>query len=297
MSGCNRCLTGDIVLRACNGCGHVDRFDPRLPANEPTKCTACGTEANPVARWTCTNPGLCAQCEAHIRAAAPTEQLAWLWVGQARGVIRVVVPDIEAAELVARLRAMDAAREVGRMVLIDVDPIEVQRQALEAAVEAGEKANAELVERVALLEAEIEATRASLLARTARVQELLALTVRLTNEVPFPEEIAGWQDQRAKLIAEVGSLGSIVRENYEIYAMVQEAADIALRRGIGDYRDEDTTRLAELATAGDRTRVVVDIASDAFEAGARYADNDGTAAEFWREAFDSWMAQRKARAR
>jgi predicted nuclease with TOPRIM domain len=41
-----------------------------------------------------------------------------------------------------------------------------------------------------------------------RQQELLATIVRVTNETPFPDEIKGWQDQRAKMIAEVGSFKS-----------------------------------------------------------------------------------------
>lgn len=39
-----------------------------------------------------------------------------------------------------------------------------------------------------------------------RMQELLQTIVRLTNETPFSDEVKGWQEQRAKLTAEVGSL-------------------------------------------------------------------------------------------
>jgi len=54
-------------------------------------------------------------------------------------------------------------------------------------------------------------------ARTAerferRQQELLATIVRVTNETPFPDEIKGWTDQRAKLVAEVGTLRARVTE-------------------------------------------------------------------------------------
>lgn len=44
-----------------------------------------------------------------------------------------------------------------------------------------------------------------------RQQQLLATIVRLTNEVPFPDEIKGWQEQRAKLIAEIGTLRAAVK--------------------------------------------------------------------------------------
>lgn len=45
-----------------------------------------------------------------------------------------------------------------------------------------------------------------------RVDELLRTCVQLTNETPFPDEIKGWQEQRAKLVAEVGSLKATVAE-------------------------------------------------------------------------------------
>jgi hypothetical protein len=44
-----------------------------------------------------------------------------------------------------------------------------------------------------------------------RRDELLATIVRLSNTVPFPEEFATWESQRAKLIAEIGSLRSQVK--------------------------------------------------------------------------------------
>lgn len=40
----------------------------------------------------------------------------------------------------------------------------------------------------------------------ARQEELLRAIVRVTNETPYSDEIAGWQAQRAAMIAEIGSL-------------------------------------------------------------------------------------------
>jgi len=40
----------------------------------------------------------------------------------------------------------------------------------------------------------------------ARQQELLATIVRVTNETPYPDEIKGWEGQRAKMLAEIGTL-------------------------------------------------------------------------------------------
>jgi len=45
-----------------------------------------------------------------------------------------------------------------------------------------------------------------------RQQELLQTIVRLTNETPFPDEIKGWEAQRAAMVAEVGSLRARIAE-------------------------------------------------------------------------------------
>lgn len=55
---------------------------------------------------------------------------------------------------------------------------------------------------------------------TTRQQELLATIVRLTNEVPFPDEVAGWTATRAAMVAEIGTLRSqvedLTRENRDL---------------------------------------------------------------------------------
>lgn len=45
----------------------------------------------------------------------------------------------------------------------------------------------------------------------ARRDELLALVARISQETPLPDEIRGWEGQRAKLVAEVGTLRSEAR--------------------------------------------------------------------------------------
>lgn len=45
-----------------------------------------------------------------------------------------------------------------------------------------------------------------------RQQELLAAMVRITNETPFPDEAANWTEQRAKLLAEIGTLKAQLAE-------------------------------------------------------------------------------------
>ena len=46
----------------------------------------------------------------------------------------------------------------------------------------------------------------------ARVQELLATIVKVTNETPYPDEIRGALEQRGTLLAEVGTLKARVAE-------------------------------------------------------------------------------------
>jgi hypothetical protein len=57
----------------------------------------------------------------------------------------------------------------------------------------------------------------------ARQQELLATIVRLTNETPYPEEIKGWVEQRAKLIAEIGTLKATIAERDADIVRLREA--------------------------------------------------------------------------
>lgn len=45
-----------------------------------------------------------------------------------------------------------------------------------------------------------------------RVDELLAAIVRVSQVTPFSDEIEGWQAQRAKLIAEIGTLRAQLAE-------------------------------------------------------------------------------------
>ena len=53
---------------------------------------------------------------------------------------------------------------------------------------------------------------ATVTARDTRIQELLALVAKLSNTVPFAEEVEGWEAQRRAMIAEVGTLRARVGE-------------------------------------------------------------------------------------
>lgn len=51
-----------------------------------------------------------------------------------------------------------------------------------------------------------------LAAAVDRIDELLRAMVRITNETPFPDEVKNWTEQRAKLVAEIGSLKAALAE-------------------------------------------------------------------------------------
>ncbi len=59
----------------------------------------------------------------------------------------------------------------------------------------------------------IEKLRSTNVALYARQQELLQVIARISQTTPFPEEMEGWEGQRAKLLAEVGTLKAAVAEN------------------------------------------------------------------------------------
>lgn len=57
--------------------------------------------------------------------------------------------------------------------------------------------------------AEVEADRD---AKAKRISELNAAMVKLSNALPYPEEIRNWTEQRSSLVAEIGSLRSKLAE-------------------------------------------------------------------------------------
>lgn len=71
-----------------------------------------------------------------------------------------------------------------------------------------------------------------------RRDELLATIVRVTNETPFPDEMKGWTEQRAKLVAEVGTLKAASAERDRLLA------DCARKLGylVRDYPGDKESR-------------------------------------------------------
>ncbi len=54
-----------------------------------------------------------------------------------------------------------------------------------------------------------------------RMTEMHVAMVRITNETPFADEIKGWTDQRAAMVAEIGTLRARV---VEFERMTEEAS-------------------------------------------------------------------------
>lgn len=64
-----------------------------------------------------------------------------------------------------------------------------------------------------------------------RQDELLATIARIANETPFPDEIAGWEAQRAAMVAEIGTLRSQLREK-DLACQNLTPVEIAVLRGV-----------------------------------------------------------------
>jgi len=54
--------------------------------------------------------------------------------------------------------------------------------------------------------------RADIARLLARQQELLQTLVKLTQTTPFPDEFKDWESQRAKFVAEIGTLRAQVAD-------------------------------------------------------------------------------------
>jgi hypothetical protein len=84
-----------------------------------------------------------------------------------------------------------------------------------------------------------------------RRDELLATIARLSNELPFPDEVKNWTEQRAKLVAEVGTLKARVRELEENAVRMREyrfASEGIATDGKGTPIDPQAPRADGVAT-------------------------------------------------
>ena len=91
------------------------------------------------------------------------------------------------------------------------------------------------------LEARQQETLATVIALQTRQQELLATIVRLTNETPFPDELKGWEFQRAKMLTEIGTLRSRVAELDTALALANVVAGEAAL--VLEQQDRDLEKL------------------------------------------------------
>lgn len=105
---------------------------------------------------------------------------------------------------------------------------------------------------------ELHRLRTAVAALEIRQHELLATIVRVTNEMPFPDEIKGWTGQRAKMVAEIGTLkarvaeleSAIAADKERVRAVVIDAAEFVLVSDIHvRVGNMDSTRLASVIAA------------------------------------------------
>lgn len=83
-----------------------------------------------------------------------------------------------------------------------------------------------------------------------RQQELLATIARLSKETPYADELQGWTEQRAKMIAEIGTLNSRVIELEDCLAITRNSREFNRReheklRAELDAREKQWNKEAE----------------------------------------------------
>jgi chromosome segregation ATPase len=156
-------------------------------------------------------------------------------------------------EIAAKIRSDVAGGHLGDPrygVVISSDKLD----ALTAAIPALLTQVSDLEQRLSIATETNVSDRQLIAALEARQQELLALTVRLTNETPFPEEVKGWTAQRAAMIAEIGTerarVGEIEAERdgltTRLRALETRIAGIAALLAADPVQDVD----ADLAAIG-----------------------------------------------
>lgn len=81
---------------------------------------------------------------------------------------------------------------------------------------------------VPALVAEVRALR-------ARRDELLATVAKVSRETPYPDELKGWEAQRAAMVAEVGTLRARVEEVAAERDVARALLDEVLKHDVGNY--------------------------------------------------------------
>lgn len=118
------------------------------------------------------------------------------------------------------------------------NPAEATRLIAEARHVASQRADINLMRK------SMHAMADQLEAARARVAELLQSMVKLTNELPYPDEVMGWIEQRAKLVAECGTLRARVAE--------VEATNWTLRQQLDGLQNNLTDARREASALRDR---------------------------------------------
>ena len=126
----------------------------------------------------------CRDCLASIVDLVMPEVVGWQHAELIDGVSRLVAErDRHAADLATLRRLVDDGR---------------QRLGADSTESLGAAAD-RVVERAAGLLLQVSG-------KQERIDELLALVAKLSRETPYADEVKGWTEQRAKMVAEIGTL-------------------------------------------------------------------------------------------
>lgn len=128
----------------------------------------------------------------------------------------------------------------------DNDRLEQQRNGVgHAGLRQIEQLQRELQEAKELAESRVQ----GIIELQQRRDDLLKLVAKLSNEVPFPDEWKNWESQRAKLVAEVGTLRSTADEHVRMTQHLQLQLDRVVEQKDCAYseRDKCVAGLAALA--------------------------------------------------
>lgn len=113
-------------------------------------------------------------------------------------------PEAEYPQSAADAAFIAASRTLVPRLLAEIDRLRKNTDTLSAVVATDSAARDNLRDQLVDKDAEIDRLR-------DRQQELLATIVRVTNETPYPDEVRGWESQRAAMLAEIGTLRAQLR--------------------------------------------------------------------------------------
>ncbi len=160
------------------------------------------------------------------------------------------------AELAQLQSELTSARDNFCIIAKQLEKVAGERDAAVAEIERMRQQNVNEVGALWAHQAEVEVERDEATVEVERLktrqQELLATIVRVTNETPFPDEVIGWQAQRAAMTAEIGTLRA---SRNTLSARYSAEADETHRLHVrlGEVVAERDRAISELAAALNRS--------------------------------------------